>query len=156
MRLLLIFSLVALRAFAQFCEKIDQRDADAILGGPAVPLGMGTIGCSYSVRGKGVRLTLTLSDEGASTRTLFDGLKQKTKSSGWLMADEPGLGNAAYGELVKYSGADSGGKCGFVVIKGSKLIQFYVSDSGGKSSLAGRRETLDKLRPIAKRVIDRI
>ena len=72
------------------------------------------------------------------------------------MADEPGLGNAAYGELVKYSGADSGGKCGFVVIKGSKLIQFYVSDSGGKSSLAGRRETLDKLRPIAKRVIDRI
>jgi len=39
------------------------------------------------------------------------------------------------------------------VVKGSKLILFYISDTG---ALASRRETLDKLRPIAKKVIDRI
>ena len=155
-RFLLIFSLAASVTFGQYCDKIDQRDADAILGGPAMPLGMGALGCSYSVRGKGARLTLTLSDEGANIKKIFDGLKQKTRASGWLAGDEPSLGNGAFGEWVKPGGKSPTGKCGFIAMKGSKLIQFYISDSGGKGDVSSRRETLDKLRIIAKRVIDRI
>ena len=151
-RLLLIFSLAGSAALAQYCDKIDQRDADAILGGSAMPLSVGAHGCSYSVRGKGVRLTLMLSDEGATTKAKLDDRKKATKRSGWFIGEEAGLGGSAYSELIR----GTTGKCGFVVMKGSKLIEFYVSDSGGKSDLAGRRETLDKLRPIAKRVIDRI
>ena len=153
---LTLTALAAPGAFAQFCDTIDQRDADAMLGGRAIPLSVGALGCSYSVREKGVRLTLTLSDEGANAKNVFDRLRQTTKSAGWLTSDEPGIGNAAYGELIKRSGPSSAGKCGFVVLKGSKLIQFYVSDSAGRADIAGRRETLDKLRPIAKRVIDRL
>ena len=157
-RILLTLTLTAFGvsgAFAQFCEKIDRRDADAILGGPAVPLSVGALGCSYSVREKGVRLTLTLSDEGGNAKAVFERLKQATRNAGWLVGDESGLGNAAYGQLIRRS-SQVAGKCGFVVMKGSKLIQFYVSDSAPKADLAGRKETLDKLRPIAKRVIDRI
>ena len=152
-RLLLIFALSASASFAQYCDKIDQRDADAILGGPATPLGLGALGCSYSVRGKSARLTLTLSDEGASIGKHFDGLRKETRSSGWLTGDEPTLGNGGFGEWIKPGSKSPSGKCGFVVMKGSKLILFYISDTG---ILASRRETLDKLRPIAKRVIDRI
>jgi hypothetical protein len=158
-RVLLTVCLAAITAcgvFAQFCEKIDARDADAILGGAAVPLSVGSLGCSYSVREKGVRLTLTLSDEGPNARKLFDSLKQKTKAAGWLVSDEPGIGNAAYSELIKRTPQNPAGKCGFVVIKGSKLIQIYVSDSGAKFDIAGRRETLEKLRPIARKALDRI
>jgi hypothetical protein len=142
--------------FAQLCAKIDTRDANAILGGAAVPMSVGALGCSYSVREKGVRLTLTLSDEGTNARKIFDSLKRKTKAAGWLTGDESGMGDVAYGELIGQTAQNPAGKCGFVVVKGSKLIQIYVSDSGGKSDLAGRKDTLEKLRPIAKKATDRI
>lgn len=152
-RLLLLFTLAASASFAQFCDKFDQRDADGILGGPATPLGMGALGCSYSVRGKSARLTMTLSNQHATIQSDFDGLKKKTKASGWFTADEPGMGNAAFGEWIKPGPRNPSGKVGFVVMKGSVLILFYISDTG---TLASKRETLEKLRPIAKRVIDRI
>ncbi|HEY3739296.1 MAG TPA: hypothetical protein VGL53_05605 [Bryobacteraceae bacterium] len=156
-RFVLLLFLAASAAFAQFCDKIEQRDADSILGGAAMPMSLGSLGCSYSVRSKGVRLTLTMSDEGPGARKIYDGLKQKTRASGWLASDEPFMATtAAYGELIKSTPASPAGKCGFVVLKGSRLIQIYVSDSGGKTDLASRRETLDRLRPIAKRVVDQI
>ena len=143
--------------FAQLCDKIDAKDASAILGGSAVPLSVGALGCSYSVREKGVRLTLTLSDEGSNANKIFTSLRQKTKAAGWLMGDElMTIGFPAYGELIKRSATNPSGKCGFVVLKGSKLIQVYISDSGGMADLAGRKDTLDKLRPIAKKAVDRI
>lgn len=151
-RLLLFFTVAAFTASAQYCDKIDQRDADMILGGQATPLGMGVIGCSYSVRGKGARLTLTLSDEGANAKKNFDLLKKNAKNPGWYVNDELTLGLTAFSEWIKASGPNAA-KVGFIVMKGSKLIQFYITDSTGT---VGRRETLDKLRPIAKRVIDRI
>ena len=143
-------------AFAQLCDKIDTRDADAILGGAALPLSVGALGCSYSVREKGVRLTLTLSDEGANSRKIFETLKQKTKAAGWLVGDEAGLGNVAFGELIKRTAQTSAGKCGFVILKGNKLIQIYISDSAGRVDLAGRRDTLDRLRPIARKAVERL
>ena len=151
-RFLFVFCIAGTLGFGQFCDKIDQRDADAILGGSATPLGMGALGCSYSVRGKGARLTLTLSDEGANAKKSFDLLKRNTKSSGWFVSEELTLGVTAFSEWIKPSGPTSA-KAGFLVMKGSKLIQVYVTDSSGT---VARRETLDKLRPIARRVIDRI
>jgi hypothetical protein len=138
------------------CDKFDTRDADALLGGPAVPLSVGSLGCSYSVRGKGVRLTLTLSDEGPGARKTYDTLKQKTKSGGWLAGEEMGMGTAAFGELIKRTPQNPISKSGFVILKGTKLIQIYVSDSLGTSDLAGRKDTLDRLRPIARKAVDRI
>ena len=92
-----------------------------------------------------------MSDEGPGARKVYDGLKQKTRASGWLASEEPAMATAAYGEWIKSGPKTPAGKCGFVVLKGSRLIQIYVSDSGGKADLASRRETLDRLRPIAKR-----
>lgn len=151
-----LFLIAAVAASAQFCDMIEQRDADAILGGVAAPMSLGSLGCSYSVRSKGVRLTLTMSDEGPGARKVYDGLRQTTRASGWFAGDEPTMATAAYGELIKSTPKSPAGKCGFVILKGSRLIQIYVSDSGGKIDLASRRETLDRLRPIARRVIDHI
>ena len=151
-RLLLVLALAASASFAQYCDKIDPRDADQILGGQSMPLGLGPNGCSYSVRGKGARLTLTLSDESANAAQDFAILHHKAKSGGWLVADEQTLGLTAFSQWIKASGPNSA-KCGFIVKKGSKIIQFYITDSTGT---VARRDTVDKLRPIAKRVIDRI
>ena len=147
-----VFTLAASVGFAQYCDKIDQRDADAILGGPATPLGLGNLGCSYAVRGKTARLTLTLSDEGAGARKKFEEIRRTTKKSGWFVADELSLGTTAFSEWIRPGGATSG-KAGFIVMKGSKMIQFYITDSG---TLASTRQAVDKLRPVVKRVIDRI
>ena len=149
---LLLFTLATSACFAQYCDKIDQRDADLVLGGQATPLGMGVLGCSYSVRGKAARLTLTLSDEGANAKKSFETSRRAAKTSGWFVNDELMLGVTAFSEWIKPSGP-AAAKVGFIVMKGSKLIQFYVTDSSG---VVGRKETLEKLRPIARRVIDRI
>ena len=120
-----------------------------VLGGQAVPLGLGMSGCSYSVKGKAMRLTLTLSDDPSAARN-YTTLRKNAKGSAWLVADEQTLGLLAFSEFVKKPGQPV--KVGFIVAKGTKLIQFYLTDSTG----AAKRETVDKLRPIAKRVIDRI
>ncbi len=152
-RLLLVFTLAASATFAQYCDKFDQRQVDSILGGPATPLGMGALGCSYSVRGKSARLTMTISNQNATIQKDFSGLKQKTRASGWLTGDEPTLGNSGFGEWIKPGPKVPSGKIGFVITKGSWLILFYITDTG---TLASKKETMDKLRPIAKYVVDRI
>jgi len=84
---------------------------------------MGALGCRYSVRGKGARLTLTLSDEGANINKIFTTFKQKTKNSGWLTGDEPVLGGPP--TASDKPSAQTQWQIRFVVMKGSKLIQFY-------------------------------
>ena len=155
-RLVILSTLAVINSsasFAQNCEKIEQRDADAILGGSATPLGLGAIGCSYSVRGKAARLTMTLGDEGANAKKTYESNRRTAKNAGWFVNDELlTLGYTSFSESIKPSGPTAA-KIGFIVMKGSKIIQFYITDSSGT---VVRRETLEKLRPIARRSLDRI
>jgi hypothetical protein len=108
------------------------------------------------VRARGVRLTITLVDIGATVKTYWDGMKAQSAKTGWLVGDEPGIGAAAYAELIKRGARGSAGKAGFVAVKGNTLMQIFVTDSAEKEDIAGTKETLDKLRPLAKKAADRI
>lgn len=156
-RLSIFLTLGSLALFAQDpCANIKQDEANSILGGTATVMPVGRLGCSFSVREKGVRLTVTTLDVGASAaKGTYDGMKDKTKKSGWFVADETGMGSMAYSELIKRSAESSAGKTGFVAVKGTRIIQIYVSDSANKADIAGKKETLDKLRPIAKNIVGR-
>ena len=156
MKLSIALLLLASTCFAQKkpCDLIKQDEADAVLGA-SKQLDLGAMGCSYSNRDKGVRITLVTLDVGTAAAKTYEGLKQKTKDSGWLFGDEGAMGSAAYAELIKRSAQSSSGKCGFVVLKGNRVIQIHVSDSANKDDLAGKKEMLDKLRPLAKKIVER-
>lgn len=138
------------------CAPVAQADADALLGGVATKMAVGKMGCSFGVRAKGVRLTLTALDAGKMAQQTFDGMKGKSKASGWLAGEEAGMGEKAYAELIPRSAESAAGKAGFVVVKAGKVIQISVTDSAGKDDIAGKKAMLDQLRPVAKRIVEKL
>jgi hypothetical protein len=136
------------------CRVVDQKDAESLLG-PAKSMAVGSMGCSYSNRDKGVRMTITAMDMGASAKQIWEGMKKKSQSAGWLAGDESGIGTVAYAELIKRSKESSAGRAAFIVVKGGNVIQIVVTDSAEKDDIAGKKEMLDKLRPVAKRIVDK-
>ncbi len=138
------------------CDLVHQDEANQLLGGPALQVKVGPLGCGYSLRPRGIRLTITLVDIGPTVKTYWDGMKSQSAQKGWMAGDEPGIGAAAYAELIKRSAQSSAGKAGFVAVKGNTLMQIFVTDSAEKEDFAGRKETLDKLRPLAKKAADRM
>jgi hypothetical protein len=107
------------------------------------------------MRERGIRLTITLVDIGPTVKSFWDGMKAQSAKRGFLVGDKPGIG-AAYAEMIKRSAQNSSGKAGFVVVKGDTLLQIFVTDAAEKEDIAGKKETLDKLRPLAKKAADRI
>jgi len=73
-----------------------------------------------------------------------------------MVGDEAGMGSSAYAELIKRSAESSAGKCGFVVVKGGNVLQFFVTDDAEKQDIAGKKEMLDKLRPLALKAVARL
>ncbi len=138
------------------CELVTQDEANALLGGSANQLSMGAIGCGYSVRALGVRLTITVTDWGTTTKQIWDGLKAISAKKNWMAGDEAGMGSYAYAELIRRSAQSSAGKCGFVIVKGTKILQLFVTDSSEQQDIAGRKEMLDKLRPLARKAVQRL
>ena len=72
------------------------------------------------------------------------------------MGDESGMGSNAFAELIKRSAESSAGKCGFVVVKGNKVLQIFVTDDASKGDIAGKKDMLDKLRPLARTAVQRL
>jgi hypothetical protein len=138
------------------CDLVAQGEADAFLGGASRQVAVGTLGCGYSVRATGASLTITVMDLGASAKATWDGLKSQTARSNWLVGDEAGMGSSAYAELIRRSAESSAGKCGFVVVKGGNVFQIFLTDDAGKQDIAGKKEMLDKLRPLAQKAVDRL
>jgi hypothetical protein len=133
------------------CDLVHQ-----LLGGEALEIKVGPLGCGYSVRARGIRLTITLVDVGSTVKDFWAGMKAQSAKRGFLVGDEPGMGAAAYAEMIKRSAQSSAGKAGFVVVKGETLLQIFVTDAAEKEDFAGKKETLDKLRPLAKKAAERI
>jgi len=138
------------------CDLVTQDEANALLGGSANRLSMGALGCGYSVRALGVRLTIVATDWGASVKEVWDKSKATSVKGNWMSGDEVGMGSYAYAELIRRSAQSSAGKCGFVAVKGTKLIQVFVTDSAEKQDIAGKKEMLDKLRPLAQKAVQRL
>ncbi len=133
-----------------------QDEANALLGGTADKLAVTASGCGYSVRSLGVRLTVVVMDWGNMAKDVWDKSKATATKGNWLAGDEPGMGSYAYAELIRRSAQSSAGKCGFVVVKGAKLLQIFITDSAEKQDIAGRKEMLDKLRPLAQKAVQRL
>jgi hypothetical protein len=138
------------------CDLVHQDEANQLLGGEALEIKVGPLGCGYSVRARGIRLTITLVDVGSTVKDFWAGMKAQSAKRGFLVGDEPGMGAAAYAEMIKRSAQSSAGKAGFVVVKGETLLQIFVTDAAEKEDFAGKKETLDKLRPLAKKAAERI
>ena len=138
------------------CDLVTQDEANALLGGSANRLAMGAVACGYSERTLGVRLTITVTDWGASAKAVWDKAKATSMKGNWLVGDEAGMGTYAYGELIRRSAQSSAGKCGFEAVKGTKLITIFVTDSAEKQDIAGKKEMLDKLRPLAMKAVQRL
>ncbi len=158
-KLILLSALAVPAIWAQShvaCDLVHQDEAIQLLGGAALQIKVGPLGCGYSLRARGVRLTITLVDIGPTVKDFWDGMKAQSAKRGFMAGDEPGMGSVAYAELIKRSAQSSAGKAGFVAVKGNTLMQIFVTDSAEKEDFAGRKETLDKLRPLAKKAADRI
>ena len=133
-----------------------QDEANALLGGSANQMRLGQDACVYSVRALGVKLAITVQDLGVSAKATWDGMKAQSVKAQRLAGDEAGMGANAYSEVSKRVDKDSSGQCGFVVLKGAKVIQVFVSDSAGKPDIAGKKEMLDKFRPLALKAVQRL
>ena len=138
------------------CDLVTQGEADALLGGSSRQIAVGTLGCGYSYRAAGVRLSITVMNLDAAAKQTWDGLKDQTSKAKWMVGDEAGMGSSAYAELIKRSAESSAGKCGFVVVKGGNVLQFFVTDDAEKQDIAGKKEMLDKLRPLALKAVARL
>ncbi len=138
------------------CDLVTQAEADALLGGGTHQIPVGKMGCGYSLRATGGNLTITVLDMGTAAKQTWDGLKSQVAAAHWLVGDEAGMGSAAYAELIKRSAESSAGKCGFVVVKGTNVFQIFVTDRADNVDIAGKKEMLDKLRPLAKKALDRL
>jgi len=138
------------------CDLVTQGEADALLGGGTRQIAVGTLGCSYSYRATGAKLTVTVLDLGVSAKPTWDGLKDQTARAKWLAGEESGMGSNAYAQLIKRSADSSAGKCGFVVVKGGDVFQIFVTDDSEKQDIAGKKEMLDKLRPVALKAVARL
>jgi hypothetical protein len=138
------------------CDLVTQDEANALLGGTANKLSMGAIGCGYSVRTLGVRLTITVTDWGSTTKSVWDMAKANSVKRQQMAGDEPGMGSYAFAELIRRSAQSSAGKCGFEAVKGTKLITIAVTDDAEKQDIAGKKEMLDKLRPLAQKALQRL
>ncbi|HXA52372.1 MAG TPA: hypothetical protein VNV86_18775 [Candidatus Acidoferrum sp.] len=131
-------------------------EAASLLGGTTTTTAVGQLGCSYSNRAQGVRLTVTMMDLGTSAKQTWAGLKQQAGDAKWLVGDEPGMGSTAYAQLIRRSAESSTGKCGFVAVKRTRVIQMFLTDSADKEDIAGKKETLDRFRPLAHKVMERL
>lgn len=138
------------------CDLVTQAEADALLGGSTRQIPVGKLGCGYSFRASGLNLSITVMDLAGMAKQTWDGLKSQASNAHWLAGEEAGMGSNAYAELIKRSAESSAGKCGFVVIKGANVLQIFVTDRADNADLAGKKEMLDKLRPLAKKAVDRI
>jgi len=138
------------------CDLVTQDEANALLGGTANKLSMGAVGCGYSVRTLGVRLTITVTDWGTSTKSVWDMAKANSVKRQQMAGDEPGMGSYAFAELIRRSAQSSAGKCGFEAVKVTKLITISVTDDAEKQDIAGKKEMLDKLRPLAQKAVQRL
>jgi len=138
------------------CDLVTQDEANALLGGSANQLSMGAIGCGYSVRTLGARLTITVTDWGTTSKAVWDGAKATSIRRNSLVGDEAGMGTYAFAELISRSAQSSAGKCGFEVVKGTKVITIFVTDDAEKQDIAGKKEMLDKLRPLAQKAVQRL
>jgi len=138
------------------CDLVTQDEANALLGGSANKLSMGALGCGYSVRTLGVRLTIVVTEWGSTTKQVWDGLKATSGKKNYLVGDEAGMGSYAYAELIRRSAQSSAGKCGFVAVKGASVLQIFVTDDAEKQDIAGKKEMLDKLRPLAQKAVQRL
>ena len=138
------------------CDLVTQAEADALLGGSSRQIPVGKLGCGYSLRASGLNLTITVMDLGTSAKQTWDGMKSQAANAHWLAGDEAGMGSNAYAHLIKRSAESSAGKCGFVVIKGANVFQIFVTDRAENADLAGKKEMLDKLRPLAKKAVERL
>ncbi|MEI9976419.1 MAG: hypothetical protein WDO73_32805 [Ignavibacteriota bacterium] len=125
-------------------------------GGGSRQVAVGKLGCAYSLRATGVTLTITVMDLGVSAKATWDAMKEQTARSNWLAGDEGGMGSAAFAELIKRSADSSAGKCGFVAVKGANVFQIFVTDHADKEDIAGKKEMLEKLRPVAQKAIGRL
>jgi len=138
------------------CELVKPDEAAAILGGPVSSIPVGTLGCSYGNRARGLRLTVTVMAAGTMARQTWEGMRSSASSAKWLAGDERGMGTAAYAQLIRRNSESSAGKCGFVAIKGGKLVQMFISDSAEKEDVAGKKEMLDRFRPLAHKIVERL
>jgi hypothetical protein len=149
--------LLATAVFAEgICDLVKSDEAASLLGGTTTTTAVGKLGCSYSNRARGVRLTVTMMDLGTSAKQTWAGLKQQTADAKWLVGDETGMGSTAYAQLIRRSAESSAGKCGFVAVKGTKVIQMFVTDTADREDIAGKKETLDRFRPLAHKVMERV
>jgi hypothetical protein len=138
------------------CDLVKQDEADALLRGSSKQLAVTSMGCGYSNRANGLRLTITVMDLGNMANTTWDGMKSQAQKNNSLVGGEPGMGSNAYSQMIKRSAASSAGRCAFVAVKGTKVIQVVVTDEAEKDDLAGKKEMLDKLRPVAQKAVERL
>ena len=158
MRTLLLAALLAPAALGQggLCGLVKPEEAAALLGAAARPMAVGNIGCSYSNRVRGLLLTLTVLELGEMARQTWEGLRSRSANTARLVSDEAAMGSAAYSELMRRGARSAAGRCGFVVATGGKVVQVFVSDSPTQEDIAGKRAMLDKLRPIARKIVERM
>jgi hypothetical protein len=138
------------------CSLVTQSEADALLGGASRRISTGATGCGYFVRTIGVRLTITVADAGASAQTTWEGMREQATTAKYLAGDEPGVGSHAYAQLIRRSDLSAAGKSGFVAVKGTKVLQIFVTDAESRQNLAGKKEMLDKIRPLAEKALERL
>ena len=95
---------------AGICDLVKPDEAASLLGGSPTSMAVGELGCSYSNRARGVRLTITMMDMGSMAKQTWDGLKTQAGTAKWLVGDESGMGSAAYAQLIRRSAESSAGK----------------------------------------------
>ncbi|HEX3744564.1 MAG TPA: hypothetical protein VHW09_11560 [Bryobacteraceae bacterium] len=160
MRKLILLSIVFLPSLfgqaSSTCNLVKQDEADALMGGASRQVAVGNLGCGYSLRTAGLNLSITVMDMGTSAKTIWDSLKDEARRRNWLIGEEPGMGSDSFAELIKRSAESSAGKAGFVVLKGTKVLQIFVTDSAAKADIAGKKEMLDKMRPVAQKAVQRL
>ena len=158
MRTLLLAALLAPAALGQggLCGLVKPEEAATLLGAPGEPMAVGNTGCSYSNRARGLLLTLTVLELDGMARQTWDGLRNRSANARRLVSDEAGMGSIAYSELIRRGAQNAAGRCGFVVVKGGKVVQVFVSDSPTREDIAGKRAMLDRLRPIARKIVGRM
>jgi len=138
------------------CGLVTAEEAAAVVGPVDSPMAVGNAGCSYANRARGVRLIVTVMDLGEMARQTWDGLRNRSADASWLVGGEAGMGAAAYSEVVRRGAYSATGRCGFVAVKGGKVVHLFVSDSAGKADVAGRREMLERLRPVTRTIVERM
>jgi hypothetical protein len=134
------------------CSLITPDEAASVLGGKGEQNEVGPM-CVFVDKVHHLALTVSNTTYGPKTQLVFDESRKGALGQKAVVKDETGFGVGAYSAV--YSGM-SGTESAITALKGKVMLSVSVKDDGGNTHVAGSAATLDKLRPVAKKALDRL